>query len=121
TKSQRSSKLQVPKGTALPGMTWCGLLCFGAWDLVILWSLEFGIWDFMNRAVFLDRDGTIVVEKNYLSSPDQVEILPGVPGALKKLQDAGFKLFIVTNQSGIGRGYYTIQDMHRVNARLLDQ
>ncbi|MBI2926217.1 MAG: HAD family hydrolase [Verrucomicrobia bacterium] len=72
----------------------------------------------MNRAIFLDRDGTLVVEKNYLSDPAQVELLPGVPEALKKLQDAGFKLIIVTNQSGIGRGYYTVEDMHRVTERL---
>jgi len=73
----------------------------------------------MNRAVFFDRDGTLVVDKHYLSDPSQLEILPGVPGALKRLQDAGFKLFIVTNQSGIGRGYYTLDDMHRVNTRLM--
>ena len=73
----------------------------------------------MIRAVFLDRDGTLIVERNYLSDPAQVELLPGVPGALKRLQDAGFRLFIVTNQSGIGRGYYTLEDLRRVNARLL--
>jgi len=73
----------------------------------------------MNRAVFLDRDGTLITERNYLADPAQVEILPGAPAALKRLQDAGFKLFIVTNQSGIGRGYYTMADLHRVNARLL--
>jgi len=73
----------------------------------------------MNPAVFLDRDGTLIVEKDYLSHPAQVEILPGVPAALKRLQDAGFGLFIITNQSGIGRGYYTAEDMHRVNTRLL--
>jgi D-glycero-D-manno-heptose 1,7-bisphosphate phosphatase len=72
----------------------------------------------MSRAVFLDRDGTLIVEKNYLSDPAQVELLPGVPQALKQLQDAGFKLFIVTNQSGIGRGYYTLEDLHRVHDRL---
>jgi len=75
----------------------------------------------MSRAVFLDRDGTLVAEKNYLSDPDAIEILPGVPEALKRLQNTGFKLFIVTNQSGIGRGYYTLEDMHRVNARLLEE
>ena len=75
----------------------------------------------MNRAVFLDRDGTIVEEKDYLSGPDQVMILPGAAEALKRLQNGGFKLFIVTNQSGIGRGYYTMEDMHRVNARLLEE
>lgn len=73
----------------------------------------------MNRAVFLDRDGTLVVDRHYLSDPSQLEIFPGVPAALKRLQDAGFKLFIVTNQSGIGRGYYTLEDMHRVNAKLI--
>ena len=75
----------------------------------------------MNRAVFLDRDGTLVVEKNYLSDPGQVEIFPDAPEAMKRLQNAGFKLFIVTNQSGIGRGYYTLEAMHRVNARLLKE
>lgn len=72
----------------------------------------------MKRAVFLDRDGTLIVEKNYLSDPAQVELLPGVPEALQQLQEAGFLLFIVTNQSGIGRGYYTVEDMHRVHERL---
>jgi histidinol-phosphate phosphatase family protein len=73
---------------------------------------------YMTRAVFLDRDGTLNVEKDYLRDPAELEILPGVPEALKQLQDGGFKLFIVTNQSGIGRGYYTLDDMHRVNAHL---
>ena len=73
----------------------------------------------MSRAVFLDRDGTIIEEKEYLRDPDQVAIFPGAREALKRLQDAGFKLFIVTNQSGIGRGYYTVEDMHRVNTRLI--
>src|SRR6187399_1940801 len=72
----------------------------------------------MTRAVFLDRDGTLNVEKDYLRDPAELEILPGVPGALKRLRNAGFNLFIVTNQSGIGRGYYTLDDMHRVNAHL---
>ena len=75
----------------------------------------------MSRAVFLDRDGTIVEDKDYLSDPDKLEIIPGALEALRRLHDAGFKLFIVTNQSGIGRGYYTEADMHRVNARLMDE
>jgi len=72
----------------------------------------------MSRAIFLDRDGTLIVEKNYLADPAQVELLPGVSPALKRLQEAGFKLFMVTNQSGIGRGYYAVEDMHRVHDQL---
>jgi D-glycero-D-manno-heptose 1,7-bisphosphate phosphatase len=69
----------------------------------------------MNRAIFLDRDGTLIVEKNYLHRPEHVDIFPGTGAALKKLADAGFKLFVVTNQSGIGRGYFTLADAERVN------
>jgi D-glycero-D-manno-heptose 1,7-bisphosphate phosphatase len=71
------------------------------------------------RAVFFDRDGTLIVERNYLKDPDKVDLFPGAGQALKRLQDHGFLLFIVTNQSGIGRGYYTVQDMEAVNERLL--
>jgi len=72
----------------------------------------------MNRAVFLDRDGTLIADKNYLHRPEDVEIFPGAGAALKRLADAGFKLFIVTNQSGIGRGYFTMADAERVNERV---
>jgi len=72
----------------------------------------------MNRAVFLDRDGTLIVEKNYLHKPEEVEVFPGAGAALKRLSDAGFKLIVVTNQSGIGRGYYTLADAERVNDRV---
>ncbi len=73
------------------------------------------------RAVFLDRDGTLVVEKNYLSRPEDVVFFPGAAAALRRLSEAGFVLIIVTNQSGIGRGYYTLEDMHRVNERVTDE
>lgn len=69
----------------------------------------------MNKAIFLDRDGTINVEKNYLYKIDDFEFLPGVVEALKKLQDAGYLLIIITNQSGIGRGYYTEKDFKKLN------
>ena len=72
----------------------------------------------MNRAVFLDRDGTLIAEKNYLFRPDDVEVFPGAGPALKRLADAGFKLIVVTNQSGIGRGYFTLADAERVNERV---
>lgn len=63
------------------------------------------------KIAFLDRDGTINVEKNYLYRIEDFEFMPGVIEGLKKLQDNGFLLVIVTNQSGIGRGYYTVRDM----------
>src|SRR5271154_4697723 len=72
----------------------------------------------MNRAVFLDRDGTLIAEKKYLCRPEDVEIFPGAGGALKRLSDAGFKLFIISNQSGVGRGYFTLADVDRVNEHL---
>ncbi len=72
----------------------------------------------MQRAVFLDRDGTIIEDRDYLSRPDQIVIFPGVPGALRRLEEARFKLFIVSNQSGIGRGYFTLAEAEAVNARL---
>jgi D-glycero-D-manno-heptose 1,7-bisphosphate phosphatase len=74
----------------------------------------------MNRAVFLDRDGTLVVEKNYLSKPEDLEVLAGVGQGLRSLSGAGFKLFIVSNQSGVGRGYFTMTDVERVNTRLVE-
>ena len=69
----------------------------------------------MNKAIFLDRDGTINVEKNYLYKIEDFEFLPGVVEALKILQDEGYLLIIITNQSGIARGYYTEKDFHILN------
>ncbi|HKW30665.1 MAG TPA: HAD family hydrolase [Verrucomicrobiae bacterium] len=72
----------------------------------------------MNRAIFLDRDGTLIVEKNYLSRPEDVKIFPATPIGLQRLGEAGFKLFIVSNQSGVGRGYFTLADVENVNQHL---
>lgn len=72
----------------------------------------------MNRAVFLDRDGTLIEDKDYLHRPEEVVIYTGVGPALKRLQDAGFKLFIVTNQSGVGRGMFPLEDVHKVHEHL---
>ncbi len=69
----------------------------------------------MNRAVFLDRDGTIIADKHYLRNVEDVDILPGAATALKQLNDAGFKLFVVSNQSGVGRGYFTLAEVEKVN------
>jgi len=73
----------------------------------------------MNKAIFLDRDGTINVEKNYLYKIEDFEFLPGVVEALKKLQNAGYLLIIITNQSGIGRGYYTEDDFRKLNSWMI--
>ncbi len=70
------------------------------------------------RAVFLDRDGTLILDKHYLHTPAEVEFYPGVAAALRRLQDAGFLLFIVTNQSGVGRGYFTRADVDHVHAHI---
>ncbi len=72
----------------------------------------------MNRAVFLDRDGVLIEEKHYLHRPEDVVILPGVAPALARLGRAGFKLVMVTNQSGVGRGYFTMADVEAVHQRL---
>jgi D-glycero-D-manno-heptose 1,7-bisphosphate phosphatase len=72
----------------------------------------------MNRAVFLDRDGTLIAEKNYLHKVEDVVVLPGAAPALKRLQDAGFRLYIVSNQAGVGRGYFTMQEVEQVNAHV---
>ena len=75
----------------------------------------------MNKAIFLDRDGTIMEEKHFLHRPEEVAIFPSAPAALKKLQAADFKLFIVSNQSGVGRGLFTMADVEHVNHRLLQE
>jgi D-glycero-D-manno-heptose 1,7-bisphosphate phosphatase len=72
----------------------------------------------MKQAVFLDRDGTMIAEANYLSRPDQIIIFPPTRSGLKKLCDGGFLLFIVSNQSGVGRGYFTMMDVDKVNEAL---
>lgn len=67
---------------------------------------------------FLDRDGVINVDHGYVGSPADLDLIAGVPEALKLLRDRGYKLAVVTNQSGIARGYYTEADFRRVTAHL---
>jgi D-glycero-D-manno-heptose 1,7-bisphosphate phosphatase len=73
-----------------------------------------------NRAVFLDRDGTVNLEKEYLHRTEEFEFIPGAPEAIRLLKDAGFLVIVVTNQSGIGRGYYDEADVHRLH-RFMDE
>ena len=75
----------------------------------------------MIRAVFLDRDGTLMEEVHYCADPGLVRLFPGVPAALRRLKDAGFRNIIITNQSGIGRGLFTEAQYQSVQAELLRQ
>ncbi len=70
-------------------------------------------------AVFLDRDGTIIFDKNYLSSPEQVKVYSYAAGSINKLREAGFKIIVVTNQSGIARGMFTEKDLVKVHKRFI--
>ena len=69
-------------------------------------------------AFFFDRDGTLIHDSGYLSDPDLVELLPGVRETLLALREAGFLLFLFTNQSGVARGYFGMEAVEAVNARL---
>lgn len=69
-------------------------------------------------AAFLDRDGTIIVEREYLSDPDDVELLPAAATGLAALHALGFALIVVTNQSGIARGFYGEDEFHAVEAAM---
>jgi D-glycero-D-manno-heptose 1,7-bisphosphate phosphatase len=73
------------------------------------------------RAVFFDRDGTLMEEVHYCGDPAKVKVFPGVPEALRKLRKAGFRTFVITNQSGIGRGLITEAQYRAVEAELLRQ
>ena len=72
----------------------------------------------MRAAVFLDRDGTIIHDAHYLADPDGVRLLPGAGAAIARLNAAGIPVVVVTNQSGIGRGYFTEGDFRAVQARM---
>ena len=73
-----------------------------------------------HAAVFLDRDGTINREVNYLSDPGQLELLPGAVEGLCGPRTAGFRLVVVTNQAGVARGYFDEGAVHRIHRRLQD-
>lgn len=75
----------------------------------------------LRPAVFLDRDGTLNVEQSYVTHPDQMKLLPGAVSAIRLLRDAGFVCVVVTNQSGVGRGYMTQDDLDRVHEEMTRQ
>jgi len=70
------------------------------------------------KAVFLDRDGTLIIDKVYLNDPGQIEYLPGVFEALRALRDAGFVFFVATNQSGVPRGLVQIENLLEIHRRI---
>lgn len=67
------------------------------------------------RAVFIDRDGTLVHPRHYPSRPDDLRLYDGITPGLRDLQKAGFRLVVITNQSGIARGYFTEEDLQRMH------
>lgn len=73
-----------------------------------------------NPAVFLDRDGTVIREKNYLSKIKDLRLLSGAVAGMKLLKKAGYKLVLITNQSGIGRGYFTEAKLKKIHVRLAE-
>ena len=73
------------------------------------------------RAVFFDRDGTLMEEVEYCADPAKVRVYPGVPEAVRKIKEGGFRTFITTNQSGIGRGGITEAQYLAVQDELLRQ
>jgi len=75
----------------------------------------------MQRAVFIDRDGTINVEKEYLYLADDLEFIPGAIEAIRILNEAGFLVVVVSNQSGVARGYYTEEDVHILHRHIASQ
>ena len=73
----------------------------------------------MAGLVVLDRDGTVIEERPYLHDPNQVRLLPNAAAGLRALRAAGLKLALVTNQSGVGRGFFGLDSVSRVNQRVL--
>jgi len=77
--------------------------------------------DALSAAVFIDRDGTIMEDRDYCSDPSEVKLFPGALEVLRRLKSNGFKLIIITNQSGIGRGLFTLDQYREVEAEVLRQ
>lgn len=74
----------------------------------------------MSRAVFFDRDGTLIQDVHYLKDPKDIILIDGVSDSLKRIKDNGYLVFMHTNQSGISRGYYNWDDVHACNSRMLE-
>lgn len=72
----------------------------------------------MNKAFLLDRDGTINVDTGYVGDPQKLVLLPGAAEAIRLMNDAGYQVIVISNQSGVARGYFGIEDVEAVNCRL---
>lgn len=72
----------------------------------------------MKKAVFLDRDGTLIVDKIYLNDPEQIEYLPGVFEGLRTMRDLGYIFLVATNQSGVPRGLVQLENLHEIHRRI---
>lgn len=72
----------------------------------------------LRRAVFLDRDGTINVERDYLHRIEDFAFIPGVPDAIRRLNEAGFLVLVVTNQSGVARGFFTMAEVDALHRHM---
>jgi len=72
------------------------------------------------KAFFLDRDGVLIFDKHFVGDPKNVELIPGVRDFLQWAIAENYHLFLFTNQSGVGRGYFTIEDVHACNNRMLE-
>ncbi|WP_022853981.1 D-glycero-beta-D-manno-heptose 1,7-bisphosphate 7-phosphatase [Thermodesulfatator atlanticus] len=72
----------------------------------------------MRPAVFLDRDGTINEEVNYLSSPEEFKLIPGAGEAIRLFNQAGFAVVVITNQSGLARGYFTEETLQKIHQKM---
>lgn len=75
----------------------------------------------LSQAVFLDRDGTLIEEVEYLHEPEKIRFLPHALEGMRKFQDMGYRLVLLSNQPGIGLGYYTKEDFYRVNRALFKE
>jgi len=73
-----------------------------------------------NKAIFFDRDDTLLVDTNYMHKVEDLKYIDGVFATLREVQNRGYLIFIVTNQSGIGRGYFVEEQMHRFHEKMLE-
>lgn len=72
----------------------------------------------MKPCIFFDRDGTLIEERNYMSDPEQAVLIPGAAEAVRMARAAGYLAVVLTNQSGVGRGYFSMEDVEAVHRRI---